>query len=232
MRVRFDPRDLQSLEGFCGLKIWEQPKNAVIYSIGADVSEGVSGDASCAQVLNCTTGILAASYWSNIIDPDNFAAELFKLGTYYNKAYLCVEVNNHGAAVISHLGGAIGGLAYPNLYKRIYFDEYTQKKTKQIGFKTTSSTKPRIIENLKGGFRDGEVIVYDKQTLAELGSFVRDDRTGRVGAKGKAKDDRVMALALAWEQARQLKENVRISESENSVKITYDETTGFPIFGG
>ena len=232
MKIDFIDRDYKDLKDYCGYRIWEKPKATSVYAIGVDVAEGVGRDASCAHVLNCTTGFLAATYWSNLVDVDNYAAELFKFGTYYNKANMCIEANNHGSAVIALMGGAVGGLAYPNLYKRIVFDEYTQKRGKQIGFKTTQSTKPRIVENLKAALRDGELVLRCKHTIQELGSFIIDERTGRVGAGGSAKDDRVMALALAWEQARLIKENEKYTSegSQDSVNITYDPSTGFPIF--
>lgn len=201
-----------------------------VYAIGADVAEGVGQDASCAQVINTKTGLLVASFWHNFLDVDNFTAALTKLGYYYNRAYICIEANNHGTGVIALIGGGIGGLAYPNLYRRLTIDEYTQKRTKTVGFKTTTSTKPRIIENLKAALRDGDLVVPDEYTLQELGSFVRDERTGRLAAKGTAKDDRVMALALAWEQARLLKESISLTENYRPRSVTYDPVTGFPSY--
>lgn len=230
MKIKLQQRELLKAEDFCGVKIWHKPKPLDIYAIGADVAEGVGKDASCAQVLNTRTGVVVAQYWSNVTDIDTYASDLFKLGHYYNKAQICIEANNHGHAIIALMGGAVGGLYYPNLYKRIVFDEYTQKKTKQIGFKTTSSTKPRIIENLKSALRDGDLIVQDKYTILELSNFVRDSKTGRMAAGGNSRDDRVMALALAWEQARILIENKNLTRQSETISQTFDPVSGFPIF--
>lgn len=209
-----------------GLRIWEKPKAGNLYAIGADVAEGINRDASVAQVIDIKRGIHVASYWSNGIDVDALAMELFKLGTFYNKAEICIEANNHGHAVISHLTAAAGGLAYPYLYKRIIYDEFTQKKDKAVGFKTTSVTKPRIIENLKSALRDGDLVTYDPDTIKELGSFVIDNKSGKMGAKGNAKDDRVMALALAWEQVIQVREFQNNQPSSYSSSQPYDLLTG------
>lgn len=231
MKIDFKLREVKNADQFAGLKIWEKPKQMAQYAIGADVAEGIGSDASCAQVINCTTGLLVANFWSNTLDLDNYATELFKLGTYYNKAALCIESNNHGHGIIALLGGSSGGLCYQNLYRRLVLDEYTQKRTKQIGFKTTSSTKPRIIENLKAALRDGDLLVHCKNTIRELGNFVVDEKTGRLGARGSNKDDRVMALALAWEQARLIRENSRITEDSYMPAQTFDPSTGFPMIG-
>ena len=230
MRIKFTQRDHSDLKSWCGLRIWEHPKADLIYGIGADVAEGVGGDASCAQVLCAKTGRLVASFWSNLIDTDNYAAELYKLGRYYNNAELCVEANSPGLSVLSHLTGAVGGLAYPRLYKRIVYDQFTQKKTKQVGFKTTRETKERIIDNLKAALRDGELLVHDKQTIQELGNFCRDAKSGRLAAKGSGRDDRVMALALAWEVTR-ISRELDFTDSYTQIPTyQYDPATGFPIF--
>ena len=229
MKIKFTSRDAKNLKEFCGLRVWQKPKEGSTYAIGADIAEGVGGDASCASIIDCGTGLHVASYWSNLIDTDNFAAELYKLGHFYNKAFICPEANNHGHAVIAHLGGSVGGLAYPNLYKRQTYNEYTQKRTKTIGFDTKANTKPFLIENLKSALKSGDVITLDRFTIQEMGSFVRDQKTGRLAAKGNAHDDRVMALALAWEQARILREGQRLTNEYDSPKTMYDPQTGFPL---
>ena len=229
MRIEFKEREVKNLKDFCGWRIWEKPKSIHQYAIGADVAEGVGGDASCAQVIDCETGKHIASFWHNLIDTDNYAAELVKAGKWYNNAYINIECNNHGAGVIALMGASVRGLAYPNLYMRYSFDEYMQQQSKVIGFKTTQATKPRLIENLKSALRDGELTTHDKATIQELNTFVRDERTGRMGAQGSSKDDRVMSLALAWEQCLQLIENQNTDSVEPSYQPKYDEMTGFPI---
>lgn len=229
MQINFVNRECKNLRDYCGYRIWQKPKPTGVYAIGADVAEGVGGDASCACVVDCNTGSHVATYWSNIIDIDNYSAELFKLGSYYNKAFICIEANNHGHGVIALMGGSAGSLAYPNLYKRIEYNEYTQKRGKIIGFKTTQSSKPRLVENLKAAIRTGETATQDRYSIQELGNFVRDDKTGRLGAKGNAHDDRVMAYALAWEQAKLIKEGMMMTQQVSASRIQYDPSTGFPM---
>lgn len=230
MKLKFQIRDYPNLKEYCGWRIWRKPDFTKIYAMGSDVAEGVGADASCCSIIDVNTGYHVATYWSNMVDVDNYASELYKGGNWYNKAFNCIESNNHGHAVIALMGGAVGSLAYPNLYRRIEYDEYTAKKSKVIGFKTTASTKPRIIENLKAALRTGDLITQDRETILELSSFVRDQKNGRMGAKGKAKDDRVMALALAWEQAQILKENLKVTRQAEAPHTKYDPMTGFPIY--
>lgn len=232
-QIEFQLENPGKKEDFHGLRIWEKPKQTHSYAIGADVSEGINQDASCAQVVDCTTGLLVANYHSSSVDADNYAAELYKLALFYNNAYICPEVNNQGHVVISHLSGQLGGLAYNRIYKREGFDEFLRKKTKVLGFKTTVQTKWRLIENLKSALRDGDFLIYDRQTILELNNFIRDEKSGKMGAQGSAQDDRVMALALACEQYKIIKD--RLDKEDNDVDTgtsyapRYDPMTGFPI---
>jgi len=229
MKLKFVLQPANDLNKFCGHRVWQKPKDGHVYAIGADVAEGVGGDASCSQVFDCTTGLHVASFWSNLIDTDNYAAELYKQGSWYNTAFICIEANNHGHSVISNLSGAIGGLTYPNLYKRIEYDEYTQRRTKKIGFVTKDRNhKARLIDNLKSALKSGEIVTFDKYTIQDLGNFVRDEKSGRLGASGSAHDDRVMALGLAWEQANIIIEGQRTTKQSHSPRISYDPQTGFP----
>ncbi len=232
MKLKFVERDCASIKEFEGWKIWVKPKPTNIYVIGADVAEGVGKDGSCAQALDVMTGDHVASYWSRNVDIDDYAAELYKGGHYYNKAHLIIEVNSAGAGVVAHLGGSLGGLAYPNLYRRMVFDEFLQKQTKKIGFRTTNATKRPLIDNLKAGLRSGALQTKDKMTIQELGTFIQDEKSGRMAAKGSSRDDRVMALALAWEQFRILKQNLKYIDGEDELGLQrqqFDPISGFPI---
>ena len=233
MKIEFNHRGYKGKdEEFKGWRIWEHPKSLHTYSIGADVAEGRNRDASCAQVVDCVTGKLVANYWSSAIDEDNYAAELYKAGHYYNKARLIIEINNTGSAVINNLSGIYShSLKYPYLYKRYEYDEFIKKKTKRVGWRTTGGNKGNLISNLKAALRDGDLKIEDKYTISELSTFVRDERTGKIGAKGSARDDRIMALALAWEQT--LVSRLSLNHT-NNLPISYsnreyDSETGFPI---
>jgi len=214
-----------------GCRIFTMPKATHSYAIGVDVAEGKGKDASCAQVIDCNTGTLVANYWSPAIDEDNYAAEIYKAGHFYNKARVIVEENNSGHAVITNLSGVYSNsLRYPYLYKRYEYDQYTKKKTKTIGWRTTGGNKNNLISNLKAALRDGDLKVYDKYTIGELSTFVVDEKTGKLGAKGSARDDRIMALALAWEQVLVLRTSLNNSTKPyNNQSQEYDPTTGFPI---
>lgn len=210
---------------------WEAPKPASQYAIGADPSAGVGRDRAVAYVKNRNTGELVAKLEGHI-EPIDFADELVKLGKYFNNAYICVEENNHGHAVL----GQIKQRRYPHLYKRKVLDEMTNKPTNKIGFLTNNNTKLRITENLKQACHDGSLVVRDPGLIDEMTTFVQvASRAGlsiRREATSGAHDDRVMAAAFTEEMSRNLGP---ISNDEEQLYATpsgstqFDGDTGFPV---
>jgi len=85
-------------------------------------------------------------------------------------------------------------LGYPNLFRRRSLNQATSKVSQEFGWKTTRTTKPLMIDDLGMALRNGELTIYDRHTIAELRTFVRNERGSM---SGSPYDDRVIALALA-----------------------------------
>ena len=66
----------------------------------------------------------------------------------------------------------------------------------EYGWKTTRTTKPLLIDDLDMALRNDELTLFDRHTIAELRTYVRNDRGSMSGSPF---DDRVMSLALANE---------------------------------
>jgi hypothetical protein len=64
-----------------------------------------------------------------------------------------------------------------------------------IGWVTTHSSKERMLNYLKDYFERGMLNMYSTECIDEMKGIVRDN--GTIAAMGRAKDDRVMAAALA-----------------------------------
>lgn len=180
------------------LKVWKMPDPSKTYVIGADPAGGVGKDKGAAYVKDRKSKEIVAMVYGDI-EPADFAKELYKLGSFYNKAFICVEANNHGHTVLHELKER----NYPNLYKRTVLDEMTSKPTKKVGFLTTNESKLRITEQLKTALKDGELMITDSAAIDELSTFVqiagkRGNTIKREAASG-SHDDRVMALALTQE---------------------------------
>lgn len=175
-------------------KIWEYPLTGFKYVIGVDTAEGFGGDNSVIQVVNAHTGEQAAEYVSNRIEPSELAGYVIDIAKFYNRAYVVVEYNNTGISTIDSMKRR-----YTNLYRREQYDKASKQITQQIGWRTTGTTKPLLINNLEEALRDCTILIHSKELLKECTTFVRTDEQGKqgYGAEGSNKDDRVMALGLA-----------------------------------
>jgi hypothetical protein len=174
------------------LSLYRELDTTETYYIGADVAMGVNGgDYSVAQILDSQKR--QAGVWRGHIHPDYFATTLGAIGTYFNTGKIVVERNNHGILTCTRLGK---DMAYPNFYTETVYDKLDDKETINLGFYTSSKTKPLIIDQLRASLRDNEMELADQTTLSELLTYVVTD-SGAMEADDGCHDDTVMALALA-----------------------------------
>lgn len=173
------------------LRVWELPRSDEKYVIGADVAEGLEhGDYSSAHVL-ASKGQKVVAVWHGHVDPDLFGDILVDLGNYYGRALVAVEVNNHGLTTNKALQRA----RYPRIYYRRSLDQRTRQQRLQVGWRTDVASKPLMIDGLAALLRGG-YDCRDSETIAELRTFVRDEK-GRMS--GSPFDDRVISFAIAGE---------------------------------
>lgn len=176
------------------LELWQLPFYGEKYVIGADVAEGLEwGDFSSAHVKRLRTGEVVA-HWHGHIPPDEFAETLCDLGWFYGRALIGVENNNHGLTTCT----VLKSLGYPNIFYTRTVDERTRRMTQKIGWSTNKKTRPIMLDDLYAALRDDAIVVYDKETIHELRSFIRDEH-GRL--HGSPFDDRVMSLAITEQMA-------------------------------
>jgi len=171
-------------------KVWVEPEHEGVYVIGADVAEGLSyGDYSSAHVIDATTGNVVA-HWHGHIAPDLFGILLGYMGWWYNNALVGVENNNHGLTTLK----ALQGTGYHNIYKQRRLAQVRAKQTDILGWRTTASTKPLMIDELAAVIRTENIGLFCSNTIGELRTFVRKSN-GKMA--GSPHDDRVISLAIA-----------------------------------
>lgn len=178
------------------LRVWDMPQTGFQYVVGGDVAEGLEyGDYSCAQVVCLQTNAIVAQ-WHGHIDADLFGEECAKLGWFYNKALVAVEVNNHGLTT----NKALQRMGYPKVYVRRELDGKTTHQVRQskVGWSTNRASKPLMIDELAMAIREG-LGIPDRGTIGELLTYVRNER-GQMG--GSPHDDRVIGLAIAVQMLR------------------------------
>ncbi|AKR79388.1 MULTISPECIES: terminase [Edwardsiella] len=177
------------------LLIWELPDPDEVYAIGADVAEGLERrDRSSLDVVKQSSGEQVA-HWVGYLDAELFAMLLDNVGRLYGMAYIGVERNNHGHAVLQKLRAL-----YPPryLYNEQFLNQDTDDETRRLGWLTTRQSKPILIEGLKTLLREAADGLRWIGSVSEMNTYVYD-KNGAMGAQAGCYDDQVMSYALAQE---------------------------------
>lgn len=182
------------------LLIYEEPDPRHFYSLGADPSEGIGQDDSAMTIIDKMTGREVGSYIGQI-QPDLFAKKIKQAAELFNNALAVVEINNHGLAVLNALK-----LEYSNIYQRTVFDKATNTKRKELGWKTTQTTKPLMIDDFIAALREEELGLSSPTTVSQMMTFVHTNESNRhgMGAESGQKDDALISAMLAWQGLKEL----------------------------
>ncbi|MCK9449444.1 MAG: hypothetical protein M0Q41_10770 [Bacteroidales bacterium] len=180
------------------IKIYKKPIYNHPYVGICDPNNGGTDDAAI-QIVDNHTGEQVAVMYTNEMDHDKIAYQFYLLGKMYNTALLSNEMNV-GKAVMDYLIK----LSYPRLYvnQKQVFEDFRQGISKKFGHLITKANRPFMIESLKIAFRENPRMINDYETLSQMESFQRIERTtalGKTTSKVEAtsgnKDDLVMSLA-------------------------------------
>jgi hypothetical protein len=164
-----------------GLVLFALPHPDHRYAIGADPAEGnPTSDDSALCILDADSGEQVAEL-AGKLEPSVFAGYAYQLATWFNKAPILVERNNHGHAVLLWLKDNAKGM--PLLAGR-------DGKT---GWLSSTLGKTQMYDTCADGFKNGEVTVHSFATYTQLASI--DGSTLR--APDGEHDDRADAFALA-----------------------------------
>lgn len=190
---------------------WEAPRVGYRYLITADVATGADQtqgkDPDCHSVF-----VIRAGGWINgrgwmrpaavarIAAPCRWEVDLLgewirRLHRYYRGAMVVPEINNPGLALLQHLK-----LANVTVFRREVYDDFERRFVKQLGFQTTTKSKPMVIARLAKALREYDVEgegfdIYDTHAIDELQSFIRKP-DGKEQAMEGMHDDDVMALGI------------------------------------
>lgn len=193
------------------IRIWEEPIKGHTYVIGADTA-GEGSDWFRAYVLDKNEDGRQVASYRDQTDEGLFTKQYYYLGLYYNYALLAPECN-----FSTYVTMKLQEWGYLNMYVREAIDTYTQRISKKFGFRTTSLTRPLIIDMLADVIRDHIDLINDDDFLREALSFIKNDR-GRPEAASGEHDDCVFAMAIAFyclPQAQIQTEQEEIDSSED-----------------
>ena len=176
--------------------IYKEPIYGHKYRIAIDpiTANSDETDYFCMHVMDLSNNEQVAIFRERGLQDEDYADWAVSIGTVYNKAELCPEVNVANGFIVA-------------VNARRYFRWFYQNKKNQAdripGLRTTVSSKELFIDKLNAMLDRGTIIIHDEDTLEELRNFVkivksRTDGTKyvRMAARGKTHDDTVMAMAI------------------------------------
>lgn len=198
-----DVEFIKNSKGF--IKIYEKIEinntESFVFAGGSDVAEGLEqGDYSTIRVLDRRSRRVVLT-WHGHIDPDLFAEEHHKIYLFLKEQiYFCIEFNNHGLTTITSAFKLRIKMYFRSDFKRGY-----EEHKNLLGYKTTETTKPYIINGLNEQIRENYFQDPEKEFWNECMTYVKDSK-GRMSAQNKyidpstkCFDDRVIAGALMFE---------------------------------
>lgn len=205
------------------VRLYQNPKDEGHYVIGADTAEGklvaqrMGSDAntterggrdySSAVVYRVDTSEVVAELHGRAA-PEVFAEQLRLLGSFY----ACGEGEARSVALVgverSHSSGqtVLRLLREHYHYSRLFWhremNKLTRKMTRTLGWMTTAETRMPMLDELARMVRQDQIQVPSKDIVRELITFVVWDN-GKPMAEEGCHDDRVIALAIAVQMARE-----------------------------
>jgi hypothetical protein len=211
------------------LQVFEEPQLNGVYVIGADPAYGtsVSGntwrDNFVVQVLRCYADrvVQVAEYSVDDISTEQFAWIIAHLCGWYRNTRLVLEITGPGVAVwqaMKHLRNEIQfGHRSPAARERgidkifDHMNNYLYMRQDSFGsgallhLKMNAEVKQQIMARIKDAMLTGSIDLASVPLYQEMKTVINDG--GWIGAEGRGKDDKVLALAQAyrgyddWERA-------------------------------
>ena len=181
---------------FSPFTIFKEPiyGHRYIVSIDPITAQSEETDFFCMHVMDTSNNEQVAIFRDKNLQDEDYADWAVSIGTIYNKAQLCPEINVANGFIVA---------VNARRYYHWYYENKAAKADRIPGLRTTVSTKEKFVDALSAMLDRGSIIIHDEDTIQELRNFVKIVKTSSTGsksvrmcAKGKTHDDTVMALCM------------------------------------
>lgn len=198
---------------------YEEPQSGAIYTIGVDPAGFGAGDHAAFQVLKVWRGewTQVAAFSNNEADPVMVTERLVYTAKRYNNAYIIVESNGVGAAVLS--------LLQTKQWENLYYHDAMKP-----GIPASSKSIDEALANMLDALLD-TLKLYDEDLVQQLMTYRNDKKVedsekalllrGKVGRNRREKHhyDKVSALMWACYAARDLPQRSKPGAGE---EVSFD----------
>lgn len=185
--------------------IFKEPRlgHSYIISIDPITAQSEDTDNFIMSVFDTSNNEQVAVFAERGLQDEDYADWAVSIGTIYNKAILCPEINVANGFCVA---------VNSRRYFRWYYQSKNAQKDRTPGLRTTVSSKERMLDALSAMLDRGTIIIHDADTLDELRNFVKIVKTRtdgskyiRMAAKAGHRDDRTASLWI-YAGTRSLKE--------------------------
>ena len=178
------------------IQLFERPQAGEQYIVAGDASEATgSGDEAAIVVLNKRLNSTAAQVVGQIT-PEDLAQIEIALGNFYNQALIAQESKGYGYQVNQLINASYG-----NIYRKVITKDGIEAPTDELGFNTTSVTRPSMLAQLAEEIRFNSTMLYSKEIISECRTFIiKKDKEGKVTkieAQDGYQDGLVICRAIA-----------------------------------
>ena len=191
------------------MKMFREPQPGRKYAIMGDPASGHGRDSSAAYVIDLATGEWCVEYHAKLGE-DEFAADLYWLGKWYNTALIGVETQggNGTATVIALRDGAEARPPYPKLYKHRNETRRDRPDAKTFGMPMDPKNRNLVVNQIERWVRDKSLPFVTDDLHYEMTEFTEHDHGTSPRARDGSHDDRVMAAAGALDLFRRYGETL------------------------
>lgn len=176
------------------LTVFKKPLPSHRYRIAIDPITANSGETDnfVMQVMDLANNEQVAVFRERGLQDEDYADWAVSLGTIYNKAELCPEINVANGFIVA---------CNARRYYRWFFQTKANKANRVPGIRTTVSSKEHMITCLETLLNRDNLIIHDAYTIEEFNNFARHIKTRtdgssyvRFAARAGHHDDDVAAL--------------------------------------
>jgi hypothetical protein len=154
-------------------RIYRPPQARHLYIVGVDTASGEpNGDYTPITVFNRHTLDYDAVFYAKL-HPDRLAAEVAKVGWWYNLSLVIGEANNHGVLFFDEL---IKRLKYPHIwFRRVNEESVAGKVSDKPGFWTAESNRNSLFNVGRRYVREHSGKLLDPNIIKEMSEMFYDD---------------------------------------------------------
>lgn len=174
--------------------IFKEPRLGHQYRIAIDpiTAQSNETDNFVMHVMDLSNNEQVAVFRERGLQDEDYADWAVSIGTIFNKAQLCPEINVANGFVVA---------VNSRRYYRWYYQNKKNKSDRVPGIRTTVSSKEYMVGCLDAMLNRETIIIHDKYTIDEMLNFVRHTKSRtdgtsyvRFAAKAGHHDDDIAAL--------------------------------------